>query len=123
MSHEELKTELEKELAELTADLKKIAVLNPTTNDWVARPPIEDVASADKNTEADSAEEWGERRAVLAQLETRYYNLVRALSKFSNGTYGLCEVSGNPIEANRLKANPAARTNLANIDRENELPI
>jgi RNA polymerase-binding transcription factor DksA len=27
-----------------------------------------------------------------------------------NGTYGVCEKSGKPIELDRLMANPAART-------------
>lgn len=52
--------------------------------------------------------------AVLDQLENRLIDVERALSKISNGNYGICEVSGQDIEEARLNANPAARTNIAN---------
>ena len=48
---------------------------------------------------------------------------MRALQKIKAGAYGVCEISGEPIEVERLAANPAARTTLANADREKELPL
>lgn len=39
----------------------------------------------------------------------------RALRKFDIGTFGLCEVTGEEIELNRLKAVPWARTKLHSI--------
>ncbi|MCB9815461.1 hypothetical protein H6785_02710 [Candidatus Nomurabacteria bacterium] len=115
------KTILETELASLTTELKTIAKRSPNSDDWVAVPVAEDLKTADDNVEADAVEEWNERRASLAQLEIRYRNIKRALEKIANGTFGICEISGEPIEIERLNTNPAARTNLANIDREREL--
>ena len=39
----------------------------------------------------------------------------RALRKFDIGTFGLCEVTGEEIELNRLKAVPWARNKLHSI--------
>ena len=123
MSHDEFKTRLENELSEVVAELKTIATQNPNTKDWVATPPTESTGNADTDLNSDIAEEWTVRRANLSQLEIRYQNIKRALNKMEIGTFGICEISGEPIEEERLAANPAARTNLANIDREKELPL
>ncbi len=117
------KTRLEEELNQITADLKTFAVKNETTGDWVAVPPSDDLGGADDNTNADKVEDWNERMALMSQIEIRYNDVVRALEKITNGTYGKCEISGDEIELDRLNANPAARTNLANMERENELSI
>ena len=114
---------LEEALNTVAAELKTIATQDPDTGDWVAIPAGGSSAEADENVAADSVEEWNTRRALMTQLETRFRNIERALKKIANGTFGVCEISGAPIEAERLAANPAARTNLANMDREKELPI
>lgn len=114
---------LEVELERIIADLSAVAVQDSATGDWVAIPDTEMIGNADQNVEADAVEEWNERQALMAQLEVRYRNIARALQKISDGTYGVCEISGQPIEAERLQANPAARTSIANMDREKELPI
>ena len=119
----DFKIRLEAELLSVTTELEGFAVQNPETGDWVATPVSSDIGNADENVEADVVEEWNERRAILAQLEIRYRNIVRALTKIENSAYGTCEISGEPIEEERLLANPAARTNLANIEREKELPL
>jgi len=120
---EEFKTQLETELKQVTEELQRIATLNQETGDWVAVPDPTELDSADENVEADAVEEWNERRALMVQLETRYRNIVRALEKIEADTFGICEISGQPIEEERLRINPAARTNLANMDREKELPL
>jgi len=122
MPHTELQTRLAVEHAELFTQLSNIATQDPKTGDWVAVPVVDDVRNADKNVEADATEEWNQRRAVLAQLEIRFRNITHALAKFADDSYGTCEISGEPIEENRLQANPAARTNIANRERESELP-
>lgn len=116
-------TALETELEQVVTELSVIASQAPHTGDWVAVPGGAQVGNADPNEEADTVEEWNQRRALVAQLEIRYRNIVRALEKIKNDTYGVCEISGEPIEEARLAANPAARTNLANADREKELPL
>jgi len=65
---------------------------------------------------ADRTEEYDERRATLATLEGRYNNIRLALKKITDGNYGICEVSGEPIEEDRLEANPAARTCKAHME-------
>lgn len=120
---EMFKTRLEQELETTIAELSHFAVQNQETGDWVAIPPTDDLGGSDINTNADIVEEWNERRALMSQIEIRYKNIVRALEKIANGTYGKCEISGEEIELDRLNANPSARTNLANMERESELPL
>jgi RNA polymerase-binding transcription factor DksA len=115
---------LDVELEKVTKDLNSIAKQDKESGDWYAVPaPESDAINADDNVGADISEDWNERRATVAQLELRYLNIKRALEKIANNEYGICEISGNPIETERLMANPAARTNLANLDREKELPV
>lgn len=114
---------LERELAELTKDLQTIATFNPDNKDWVAVPLTSDLQNADPNLDADGVEEWNERRATVGQLEIRYRNITLALEKITQDTYGICEISRQEIEEARLDANPAARTNLANMKREKELSL
>ncbi len=123
MTHENHKKELETMLAALEGELKEIGIHNPENpSDWIAVPP--DAADEpDPIDVADTAEEWEERRSTVALLETRYNNIRRALKKIEEGTYGICEVSGEPIEEERLAANPAARTCIAHKDDEATLPL
>ncbi len=123
MQNEEYKKRLESELTEVISELKTVAVQDPETGDWEAVPGNEDATETDDNVEADAVEDWDIRSGVVAELETRYRNINRAIEKIVAGTYGICEISGEPIEPERLDANPAARTNIANRDRERELPL
>lgn len=107
----------------LESELQTIAVHNPNTDDWEQMPDKTLIGGADSNEHADAAEDTDERIALLADLETRYRNVVRALQKITDGTYGECEISGEPIEAKRLEANPAARTCIAHKDHEADLPL
>ncbi len=47
---------------------------------------------------------------ILEQLEKQMSEIDAALERIENGTYGICEISGQPIEKERLEANPSART-------------
>lgn len=117
------KEKLEAELAVVTTELKGIgAKLSDETGDWVAVPEKLETA-ADPNVVADVAEDWTQKDAVLSELEVRYRNIKRALEKIEGDTYGVCEISGERIEEDRLAANPAARTCKAHIDEEKNLPI
>lgn len=55
------------------------------------------------------AAEQGENRALAGQLRAELEDVERALAKLDAGTYGTCEVCGNPIAPARLEAMPAAR--------------
>ena len=118
------KEKIETELQELTEQLQALGIHNPeVSEDWIATPEGTETSESDANVGADRAEDWIEKNATVAQLETRYNNLQRALKKIASGTYGLCEIDGSPIEEDRLNANAAARTCKAHIDKEANLPL
>jgi len=111
MDTEYFKEKLEEELFLVEKELNEIGRKNPDNkNDWEAEPADMNVDSADSNETADNIEEYEENTAVLKELETKYNDIKNALEKIEKGTYGICEVSGEPIEEERLIANPAART-------------
>ena len=117
-------TKLEEQLKAVTAELHTIGTYDEVNDNWEAIPDAEDLAvDADENTNADSVESWNERRATLADLERDYRNIKRALAKLTLGTYGICEISGQPIEEKRLQFKPDARTCMAHMDEEGQLPL
>ena len=114
------KEALEKELAEITDSLKNIAQYDKKTGDW--KPiPADAGDDADPNEAADANEESIERQGEVAALETRFRNITLALTKIADTNYGTCEICTKEIETNRLQANPAARTCIADREREGEL--
>ncbi|MEK7116899.1 MAG: TraR/DksA C4-type zinc finger protein [Patescibacteria group bacterium] len=105
------KEKLEEELFLVEKELDSIGRKNPDNKaDWEAEPADMNVESADENETADNIEEFEENTAVLKELEIRYNDVKDALNKIEKNTYGVCEVSSEPIEEDRLIANPAART-------------
>ena len=65
---------------------------------------------------ADAASDTAEREkdlGILDQLEHELVELQAALERIDNGTYGIDENTGEPIDPARLDALPAARTNIA----------
>jgi RNA polymerase-binding transcription factor DksA len=116
------KEELEAQLAQLTEELSAIGIHNPENpSDWIPVPEETDIHEPDPDMVADSVEAWDERQALVATLETEYNNIRRALKKIEEGTYGTCEINGEPIEADRLDANPSARTCKKHMDEEYNL--
>ena len=64
---------------------------------------------------ADTASETFEREkdvSILEQLEQELAELQAALERIDTGTYGIDEVTGDPIAPERLEARPTARTNV-----------
>lgn len=119
----EQKKRLTEMLTEVTEELHALGIHNPAVQkDWIATPGETIDTEPDPNLAADRAEEWEERRATLSLLETRFNNINRALKKIEEGTYGICEISGEEIDEERLAAYPAARTTIEHADRESELP-
>ncbi len=119
----QIKQTLEETLETLRTELESIATYNEENGDWVTKPNAEDLGSADDNIAADATEEWGNRRALVSQLEMRFHAVKLALQKYENGTYGRCEMCSEPIEEARLAINPAARTCKIHMERERELPL
>jgi RNA polymerase-binding transcription factor DksA len=114
LNTEHFKKLLEKELATLETELKSVGHVNPDNpKDWEASSGEVDINASDAADIADNIESYESNTAVLKQLETQFNDVKRALDKIAAGTYGICEISGSPIEKERLEANPAARTSLA----------
>jgi DnaK suppressor protein len=117
------KETLEIDLAQIVKDLKELGIHNPQVKeDWIATPGGDIGTESDANIAADRAEDWAERRATMAPLETRFNNINRALSKIEAGTFGICEIAGEQIEEDRLDFHPSARTCKAHINDEADLP-
>lgn len=115
---EYFKEKLLEEKARLEKDLSTIGRINPDNpNDWEAVPPNDDFndRSADQNKLADNIEEYESRTATLKEIEDQLEEVRQALKRIDDGKYGICEISGEPIEKDRLEANPAARTCKAHI--------
>jgi RNA polymerase-binding transcription factor DksA len=106
------KGKLEKERELLKSELATVGVgTNPNNpNGWEATSGGMEVDTADENEVADKMEELEENELILQQLEKQLSDVNAALEKIEKGTYGICEVSGEPIEKDRLEASPSART-------------
>jgi RNA polymerase-binding transcription factor DksA len=64
---------------------------------------------------ADTASDTFEREkdlSILEQLEAELEEIEAALARLDDGTYGVDEVTGEPIDPERLDALPTARTNV-----------
>lgn len=115
MNIEHFRTRLTEEKATLEAELATVGRKNPSNpNDWEAVPE-ETGLEADPNDRADQMEEYGNNNAILKDLENRYNDVIAALARIENGTYGICTVSGEQIEEDRLEADPAASTSKAHM--------
>jgi len=108
---------LEEEKNKLESELGTIGRKNPSNpNDWEAVPDKMDIDRADETEIADSIETFEDNTALLKQLEIRLIEVNAALAKITAGKYGICEISGEPIENERLEANPAAKTCIAHLE-------
>jgi len=110
------KERLETEKKGLEEELGQIAIFNTETNMWEATPDQDMMGEIDDNDAADRFEDFEERTGMVTTLQARLLDVSRALAKIEAGTFGICEVCGEKIEADRLEANPAARTNKAHMN-------
>lgn len=100
----------------LEEELATVGRKDPTNpKDWQATVDDSQVDNADENEVADVLEEYEEHKAILTQLETQLNEVQAALQKIEKGTYGICEISGEEIEKERLEANPSARTGIKHM--------
>lgn len=115
---------LDAEKKTLIEELTTLGHINPdNAEEWELNPEDLDIMEADRNEAADRVEEQQIDQSVLDTLEVRYRLILHALTRIDNGTYGTCEVSGKAIEADRLEANPAARTCKEHMEEESKLPL
>ena len=47
--------------------------------------------------------------SIVQELDGQVHDVEHALERIANGTYGTCEACGREIDAERLRARPAAR--------------
>lgn len=64
----------------------------------------------DPNDAADNIEQLSTNVPLVEELEKRHKEIDKALEKMDKGTYGHCEACKEPIDIDRLEANPAAAT-------------
>ncbi|MDB5259591.1 MAG: TraR/DksA family transcriptional regulator [Candidatus Taylorbacteria bacterium] len=115
---EYFKNKLEKERGLLEEELKSVGRKDTSNgNGWSATSNDRDIDTADENEVADKMEELEDNEGILNQLEKQYKEVVESLKRIENGTYGICEVSGEPIERERLEANPSARTSMKHMQK------
>ena len=115
MNSDIAKEALEKEKDALEKQLESVGVHNKAVpGDWITAQNT--TPEEDPNLVADHTEEYDEKRATLAHLETRYNKVIAALNKIVSGNYGLCVVCQKPIEEDRLAVLPSAETCLTHKD-------
>jgi DnaK suppressor protein len=70
-----------------------------------------DLSASDQH-QADTGTETFDREkdfSILEQVEAELADVSHALKRLDEGTYGVCEACGKPIDDERLEALPAAR--------------
>lgn len=91
----EQRRKIEKKIALLKGELKK-------------NRQYDDLGSTDED-KAKEFEDFEEKMALGKSAKNEIKNLEGALKRIANGSYGKCEVDGEPIELSRLKAYPEAK--------------
>lgn len=109
---EELRGALEAEKDSLEEELAAHGRVQDETGDWQGMSTSEG-EEADPTDAADNIEELSINVPLVEELEERHTDVVDALEKIGAGTYGSCEICDESIPADRLEANPAARTCIA----------
>ena len=114
-----LKTAIEEERGLLVKELKTIATPDPNLKgDWDVKHEEwgeDQITSREELETGESVNESDEdmkNKALSDRLELRLKEVNEALERIENETYGICEVCEKPIDIERLKANPAAKTDI-----------
>lgn len=97
-THEELRASLESERDSL---MRQLAELGYGAEALTYDPNFADSSQV--------TAERGETEALAASLLETLDEVRRALAKWDDATYGVCEGCGNPIPVARLEAKPEAR--------------
>lgn len=115
MNTEHFHSLLEAEKLRLEAELSTVGRRNPSNhNDWEPLPQSTG-QEADTFDVAELITGYEDNTAILKDLEIRYNNVLAALTRITEGTYGVCSVCGEVIEEARLAADPAANTCMAHL--------
>jgi len=106
---EELKNKLVAEKKQLEEQLERFA---KKTAEGEYKTDFPDDIGSEQGENALEVEQHVDNLALEQSLETQLKNVLDALKKMDEGNYGKDEETGEDIDANRLMANPAARTNI-----------
>lgn len=113
---EELRASLETEKANLEEELASHGRILNDAGEWEGSSEGFEGEGSDPNDVADQIEEFVTNVPLVEELEERHNDVTEALEKMDDGIYGLCEVCNEPIPLDRLKVNPAARTDLEHAE-------
>jgi len=98
-----LRSRLESEQKRLTEELKQLkAGVRPVEERREGSP------FGKREEEATESLELEKRLALEKQIRDHLVAVEHTLHKFENGTYGLCDSCGQPIDPDRLEALPQA---------------
>lgn len=98
-----LRSRLESEQKRLTVELEQLKASVRPANERREGSPF-----GKREEEATETLELETRLALEKRVRDQLAEIEHALSKFEDGTYGLCDLCGQPIDPARLEALPQA---------------
>lgn len=105
---EELKGQLLAEKENLEKNLEKIArPVDKKEGDY--ETTFDDIGS-DRDDNATEVDQYSDNLSVETTLEKKLQDVLDALERMENGTYGKCLNCQKEIDIERLKVNPSAKT-------------
>ncbi len=108
---EELNQKLNQEKDDLEKILKDFASKDSgAPGGWRSNMPAYNQDGANLEEESDEVEAYQNLLSQEASLENRLKEVNAAIDKIKNEGYGICENCKKPIEIERLKTYPAAKT-------------
>ncbi len=105
---DELKKALIAEKAKLENDLSKMAI-STDKKEGDYEPMVENIGT-DREDNTTEVEQFADNLPVEITLENKLKDIIGALEKMDQGTYGICENCHAEIAIERLEINPAAKT-------------
>lgn len=115
---EEMRVLLETERGDVEEELSAYGRVQNELGEWGGASIGFEGQESDPNDVGDQIEELVTNVPLVAELEKRHTDVVDAIEKIENGTYGRCEECDEPIPLARLAANPAARTCIKHAEEE-----
>jgi DnaK suppressor protein len=98
-----LRSRLESEQKRLTSELEQLKASARPANERREGSPF-----GKREEEATETLELETRLALEKRVRDQLAEIEHALAKFEDGTYGLCDICGQPIDPARLEALPQA---------------
>ena len=99
-----LRSRLEKEQKRLAEELEQLKASVRSADERREGSPF-----GKREEEATESFELEKRLALEKRMKDQLADIEQALHKFDEGTYGLCDSCGQPIDPDRLEALPQAR--------------